>query len=169
MVASEAVLTMSAENSTEEFNVTNQTFYFEAQEHEFYNTHLHNVTLEKWIIYGIAMPSLVGLSLVFNGLIFVVLLRAKFKSSLYLLLHCLACYDILVAILSFWAFSLPSILLYFNWFDNYTTEIHPLVVPFLMPIWHMAITGSDYLNLAAACERCLVSHFHTTSRRMTSL
>ena len=37
------------------------------------------------------------------------------------------------------------------------TNLHPTLVPFLLPIWHMTITGSDYLNLAAAVERLLVS------------
>jgi uncharacterized membrane protein len=39
-------------------------------------------------------------------------------------------------------------------------EIHPILVPFLIPMLHMAITGSDYLNLAAAVERYLATDRH---------
>jgi hypothetical protein len=41
-------------------------------------------------------------------------------------------------------------------FPDYLTKIHPTLVPFLLPVWHMTITGSDYLNLAAVVERLLV-------------
>ena len=36
-------------------------------------------------------------------------------------------------------------------------EVHPMLVPYLIPVLHMAITGSDYLNLAAAVERYLAT------------
>ena len=49
---------------------------------------------------------------------------------------------------------------FFSIFQNYLTEIHPLLVPYLFPIWHMTITGSDYLNLATVVERYLVSFFN---------
>eukprot|EP00093_Oithona_nana_P000441 00441.XXX_1807_87_1 [CDS] Oithona nana genome sequencing. len=128
-----------------------------SQEHHEFNLHLHSVSAEQWIIFGIAMPTFVGLSLVFNGLIFLVLLKDKIESSLHLLLHCLSCYDIGVALFSFWIYSWPTICLQFNIFQNYLTEIHPLLVPYLFPIWHMTITGSDYLNLATGVERYLAT------------
>ena len=85
-----------------------------SQEHHEFNLHLHSVSAEQWIIFGIAMPTFVGLSLVFNGLIFVVLLKDKIESSLHLLLHCLSCYDIGVALFSFWIYSWPTICLQFK-------------------------------------------------------
>ena len=39
-------------------------------------------------------------------------------------------------------------------------EVHPLLLPYLIPVLHMAITGSDYLNLAAAMERYLATDRH---------
>ena len=45
---------------------------------------------------------------------------------------------------------------FFRIFPYYLTKIHPTLVPFLLPVWHMTITGSDYLNLAAVVERLLV-------------
>ncbi len=52
---------------------------------------------------------------------------------------------------------MSSILLLTRLYPEYLMEIHPVLIPYLNPILHMAITGSDYLNLAAACERYLVS------------
>ncbi len=42
-------------------------------------------------------------------------------------------------------------------FHDYINDVHPRLVPFLLPIWHMTVTGSDYLNLAAAVERYLAT------------
>ena len=42
----------------------------EEQEHKLFNLHLHNVTQDQWIVYGIVMPTFVLLSVIFNGLIF---------------------------------------------------------------------------------------------------
>ena len=95
------------------FTLTNLSVLTSQEHHEF-NLHLHSVSAEQWIIFGIAMPTFVGLSLVFNGLIFVVLLKDKIESSLHLLLHCLSCYDIGVALFSFWIYSWPTICLQFK-------------------------------------------------------
>ena len=84
------------------------------QEDKFFNIHLHSVSYNQWVIYGIAMPTLIGISLIFNSLIFIVLLRDKFVSSLNLLLHCLSCYDITVALMSFWVYSWPTICQHFG-------------------------------------------------------
>jgi hypothetical protein len=46
-------------------------------------------------------------------------------------------------------------------------EIHPLLLPYLIPVLHMAITGSDYLNLAAAVERYLATDRHFRDGRGT--
>lgn len=136
-----------------------------AQEDHFLNLHLHPVSHEQWIIYGLTLPALVGLSLLLNGLIFVVLYRDKIESSLHLLLHCLSCYDIAVALMSFWIFSVPTLLSYLNVGQYYNEILHPQMVPWLLPIWHMAVTGSDYLNLAAACERYLATDRHFKSHQ----
>ena len=45
---------------------------------------------------------------------------------------------------------------FFRIFPDYMNKVHPTLVPFLLPVWHMTITGSDYLNLAAVVERLLV-------------
>ena len=95
------------------FTLTNLSVLTSQEHHEF-NLHLHSVSAEQWIIFGIAMPTFVGLSLVFNGLIFLVLLKDKIESSLHLLLHCLSCYDIGVALFSFWIYSWPTICLHFK-------------------------------------------------------
>ena len=86
----------------------------ELQEHHEFNIHLHSITDNQWIIYGLTMSTFVSLSLICNILIFVVLLKDKIESSLHLLLHCLSCYDIGVALFSFWIYSWPTVCLHFK-------------------------------------------------------
>merc|ERR1712037_35975 len=150
---------MEPENETDDFetHVFNSSLSNHEQEDKFLNIHLHSVSYEQWVIYGLAMPTFVGISLILNSLIFIVLLKDKFKSSLNLLLHCLSCYDITVGLMSFWVYSWPTICQYLGIFPDYLTNIHPTLVPFLLPVWHMTITGSDYLNLAAVVERLLAT------------
>ena len=64
-----------------------------------------------------------------------------------------------VIFLNFVAFSLIMHDFFSRIFPDYLTKIHPTLVPFLLPVWHMTITGSDYLNLAAVVERLLVRFF----------
>ena len=40
---------------------------------------------------------------------------------------------------------------------GYMQNLHPYMVPYLMPIYLMAIGGSNYTNLIIACERHMVS------------
>lgn len=130
--------------------------YSLAQEHRFYNPHLQEVTGTEWVVYGILMPISGTLSVVLNVFIFVVLAfknRKRGPNSLYVFLQCLAGYDTLVSTLSMFIFSVPTLCKYFEWKLTYLNEVHPFLMPFLMPLLHMAITGSDYLNLAAAVER----------------
>jgi len=94
--------------------IPTNTSVLDSEEHLEFNLHLHKVSEEQWIIFGLAMPTFVGISLVFNSLIFVVLLKDKIESSLHLLLHCLSCYDIGVALFSFWIYSWPTICLHFK-------------------------------------------------------
>ena len=49
------------------------------------------------------------------------------------------------------------------------TKIHPTLVPFLLPVWHMTITGSDYLNLAAVVERLLVRIIYIKSLKKSQI
>ncbi|TRY75819.1 hypothetical protein TCAL_00634 [Tigriopus californicus] len=130
--------------------------YSLAQEYRFYNPHLQGVTSNEWIVYGILMPMFGTLSVLLNILIFIVLAnrnRRQGQNSLFIFLQCLSGYDILVSTLSLFIFSVPTLCKYFEWNLGYLNEVHPLLMPFLMPFLHMAITGSDYLNLAAAVER----------------
>ena len=91
-------------------NICNETHYkTQLQEHRFFNTHLFPDSEETWYIFGITLPIIVVLSLILNGLIFVVLLKDDVKSSLNLLLHCLSCYDIWMVLMSFWIFALPTL------------------------------------------------------------
>ena len=57
-------------------------------------------------------------------------------------------------IAAFWTFAIPVWCQHFEWGLEYLQDVHPFLVPFLMPVFHMFITGSDYLNLASAlcCE-----------------
>ena len=54
-------------------------------------------------------------------------------------------------------------------FPDYMTKIHPTLVPFLLPVWHMTITGSDYLNLAAVVERLLVRIIYIKSLKKSQI
>lgn len=151
-------------NSSSAVEVQNSSLNLHGQEDHFLNLHLHPVSNDQWIIYGLTLPILVGLSLLLNGLIFVVLFRDKIQSSLHLLLHCLSCYDIAVSLMSFWIFSIPTLFSYLDIGQDYNQLVHPQLVPWLLPIWHMAVTGSDYLNLAAACERYLATDRYFKSK-----
>ncbi len=73
-------------------------------------------------------------------------------SALRLLLQCLSAYDSLVCGLSFLCFSAPVLAIAFG-ASHYAGAVHPRIVPFAYAALHAAITGSDYLNLAAAVER----------------
>ena len=84
------------------------------QEHKLFNPHLYNVTQDQWNVYGLTMSTFVFLSITLNTLVFFVLLKDKIKSSLHLLLHCLSCYDIGVALMSFWIFCWPTICQHFK-------------------------------------------------------
>ncbi len=59
----------------------------------------------------------------------------------------------MVSLLSVWCFSAPVLDLHFSAEADYARQIHPRLFPYLYAALHMAITGSDYLNLAAAVER----------------
>ena len=50
---------------------------------------------------------------------------------------------------AFWVFAIPAWCRHFGWGADYLQDVHPFLVPFLMPVFHMFITGSDYLNLAS--------------------
>ena len=50
---------------------------------------------------------------------------------------------------AFWTFVIPVWCQRFEWGLDYLQDVHPFLVPFLMPVFHMFITGSDYLNLAS--------------------
>ena len=85
-------------------------------------------------------------------------------SALSLFLQCLAGYDVCVSLLSIWIYSIPTLFKHHGLQLDYLNQIHPHLLPYLAPILHMAITGSDYLNLAAAVERyiALDRHFKKT-------
>ena len=72
-----------------------------------------------------------------------------------MILRHLSFYDIAVTILSLLLYCTPTLLKYNDTGANYLYQIHPMMVPYLIPLLHMAITGCDYLNLAIVAERYL--------------
>ena len=60
-----------------------------------------------------------------------------------------------VAILSLLLYTIPTILIDTGFETTYLDQTHPLMVPYLIPLLHMAITGCDYLNVAVVGERYL--------------
>ena len=95
-------------------------------------------------------------SLVFNILIIAALNRVKESSpSLDMILRHLSFYDIAVTILSFFLYTVPTVLKYNDIGSNYLNQTHPSMIPYLIPLLHMAITGCDYLNVAMVGERYL--------------
>ena len=59
---------------------------------------------------------------------------------------------------AFWVFAIPAWCRHFGWGADYLQDVHPFLVPFLMPVFHMFITGSDYLNLASvSCNQAINS------------
>ena len=55
---------MEPENETDNFetHVYNSSLLNHEQEDKFLNIHLHSVSYEQWVIYGLAMPTFVGKS-----------------------------------------------------------------------------------------------------------
>ena len=55
---------MEPENQTDDFetHVFNSSLLNHKQEDKFLNIHLHSVSYEQWVIYGLAMPTFVGKS-----------------------------------------------------------------------------------------------------------
>ena len=51
-----------------------------------------------------------------------------------------------------WTFAIPVWCQHFELGLDYLQDLHPFLVPFLMPVFHMFITGSDYLNLASTLD-----------------
>jgi hypothetical protein len=60
-----------------------------------------------------------------------------------------------VAILSLLLYTIPTILIDNGIETSYLDQTHPMMVPYLIPLLHMAITGCDYLNVAIVAERYL--------------
>ena len=58
---------MEPENETDNFetHVFNSSLLNHEQEDKFLNIHLHSVSYEQWVIYGLAMPTFVGKSVLF--------------------------------------------------------------------------------------------------------
>ena len=95
-------------------------------------------------------------SLLFNVLIVVTLRQVKESSpSLDMILRHLSFYDMAVTILSLLLYTIPTILKNNNSESNYLSQAHPMMVPYLIPLLHMAITGCDYLNVLVVAERYL--------------
>ena len=72
-----------------------------------------------------------------------------------MILRHLSAYDIGVTILSVLLFTIPTILGMADVGTNYLNQTHPMMIPYLIPLLHMAITGCDYLNVAIVGERYL--------------
>ena len=72
-----------------------------------------------------------------------------------MILRHLSAYDIGVTILSVLLFTIPTILGMADVGANYLNQTHPMAIPYLIPLLHMAITGCDYLNVAIVGERYL--------------
>ena len=72
-----------------------------------------------------------------------------------MILRHLSIYDIGVTILSVLLFTVPTILGMADVGANYLNQTHPMMIPYLIPLLHMAITGCDYLNVAIVGERYL--------------
>jgi hypothetical protein len=128
------------------------------QERRLFNPQLFNVTKSEFCIYGVALPVFSIVSIVSNAFVFLVLLhknRTGGRTALSILLQCLAQYDVGVALLALLTYTIPTWCQHFQWQLGYLHDTHPLLLPYLVPILHMFITGSDYLNLAAAVERYL--------------
>ncbi len=130
------------------------------QEFHLFNPHLAtNYSENQYLVHGVLLPSISVLGLVFNsGVISVLWCKNQqvFAPSLSLLLQWLAAYDMCVAVLSMWMYSLPTLAMVMSdWvaLKEYLTWIHPHVSAYVYSLLQMAITGSDYLNLAAAVER----------------
>ena len=92
----------------------------------------------------------------FNILIIATVNRVKESSpSLDMILRHLSFYDMGVAILSVLLFTVPTILGIMDLKTTYLIQTHPMMIPYLIPLLHMAITGCDYLNVAIVAERYL--------------
>ena len=96
------------------------------------------------------------LSVISNILIIATLNRVKEASpSLDMILRHLSIYDMGVTILSVLLFTVPTILGMNDPNTAYLNQTHPMMIPYLIPLLHMAITGCDYLNVAVVAERYL--------------
>ena len=123
------------------------------QEDALFNPHLFPLSDDISLAHGTVLPSFSLVSVISNLFVFSVLLsknRGPGPTSLSLLLQCLAFYDVGVSTLSVWAYSVP---VWVGPESEYLHKVHPYITPYLFPVLHMFITGSDYLNLAAAVER----------------
>ena len=95
-------------------------------------------------------------SLLFNVMIVASLSRVKESSpSLDMILRHLSLYDMAVTILSLLHLCIPTLMKYNDIGPRYLHQIYPFMVPYLIPLLHMAITGCDYLNVAIVAERYL--------------
>ena len=85
-----------------------------------------------------------------------------------MILRHLSLYDIAVSILSLLIYCIPTLLKHNeNGKNFYLTEVHPMMLPYLLPLLHMAITGCDYLNLAAVAERYLaIDRYYQKNKKL---
>ena len=71
----------------------------------------------------------------------------------------LAMFDSLFIVCMTIAFSLPALI------PSYTTTIHPMVFPWLLPILQIALTGSIWSTVAVTVERFLSVAWAQPGRR----
>ena len=82
-----------------------------------------------------------GLGVVINVVAFIIISKKKDKSMFHDLLKILTAYDIVVVICCALQFSLPSL------WTGYSSIIYPHIMPFLLPIMHIAVLTSVYSTI----------------------
>jgi len=100
---------------------------------------------------GVLLPVICAVG-IFGNIASILVLTNKeidLKPSFVNILICLAFYDLLFEILAVLMYSLPNLSL------AYKDSVFPFFLPYLLPLIHIALTGSVYTTIAVAVERCI--------------
>jgi len=107
--------------------------------------------LVDWWTEGVVLPVICGIG-IFGNIASILVLTNKeidLKPSFVNILICLAFYDLMFEILAILMYSLPNIS------PEYHETIFPHLLPYLLPLIHITLTGSVYTTIAVAMERCV--------------
>ncbi|XP_023347416.1 FMRFamide receptor [Eurytemora carolleeae] len=107
-----------------------------------------HLRLFGFIMEGILLVCIGGLGLIGNCLCIITFSRMAVQKNFHRLMLTLAIYDILYIVTSILLFGIPSL---YPAVYNQSTFKH--LVPILLPLIHVGLTGSIYLTVAIALER----------------